>query len=126
MALQPTDDAFEQAKNPQTTKTDNKTEIDKHSVIEALSDLENGKAYSTVELYNFIVHGDSNSDNEPDSDDLRAFVPIYNAITDDDGRLADKYRKQIDCDDDLVFTRRRVGDSGYKNWYFGLVPKGAL
>lgn len=120
MPLDTNNDDWKNAQNHKQGKTDNKTDIDAHSVVKALSDLETDMAYSTVELYNYIVHNDLESDNEPDSDDLRSFVPIYNAITTNDGSLEPKYRKQHQISDDLAFERKRVGDSGYKNWYFAL------
>lgn len=122
MALDTTGDAWQNADTQKQGKTDNKTDVDTESVIKALSDLESGKAYSTVELYNYVVQGDLESDNEPSSDDLRSFVPIYNALTTKQGKLRAKYRKQAEISDELEFKRKRVGDSGYENWYFGLVP----
>lgn len=152
------------ANQHKTGKTDNKTDVDTESVIQALSDLESGNAYSTIELYGKVVKGDleffdgstSDLENEDsdlhdlendeyrvydsenpsddlsefdgyklvDSDDLRSFVPIYNTLTDSEGSLVAKYRKQASIGGDTELVRRKIGGTGYNNWYFALVGEG--
>lgn len=124
MALQTNSDEWQQATTQKRGKTDNNTDISAKNLIEALSDLEKGLAYSTVELYNYIVHGDLESDNEPTSDDLKAFVPAYSALVDDNECLVDKHRKQAEIGDEFDIERKKIGESGYENWYFALMGKG--
>lgn len=103
--------ANEQSKN----KSDNKTGINTDTFVNALSDLESGKAYTTVDLWRYIVHNDVDSDEQPDSDDLRSFVPIYGNITTKNGNLTAKTKKQYGLADDSDINRKKLSDKAVKS-----------
>jgi len=92
-----------------------KNKVNGFTVVKALHKLGTGKAHKVSGIYEHIT------DNEPSTNDCRAFVRIYKAISNDDGSLAAKYANELDSDDDFVVKRGKFDENlSYDGWALGL------